>query len=103
MPERLWTAAVGLARIHGVNPIARELRLDYYSLKQRLVAADEGGATGDGEQATFVEVAMDDAIVREECRIEFASGDGARMTIRGSSVGELDLSGLVGTFLGRQR
>lgn len=36
MPEGLWSEVVALARIHGVNPVARALRLDYYSLKRRL-------------------------------------------------------------------
>ena len=36
MPEALWKAAAELARLRGVHPIARALRLDYYSLKGRL-------------------------------------------------------------------
>lgn len=39
-PEPLWAAAVRLARKHGVNPTAKELGLDYYSLKKHL------GSTG---------------------------------------------------------
>lgn len=36
MPRDLWEEAANLARIHGINPIARALGLDYYSLKAHL-------------------------------------------------------------------
>ena len=36
MPERLWRRAAALARSLGVNPVARALHLDYYSLKRRV-------------------------------------------------------------------
>ena len=36
MPESLWTMAAKLAGKHGVARVARHLRLDYYSLKDRL-------------------------------------------------------------------
>lgn len=36
IPEPLWRSAVRLARKHGVNPTAKALGLDYYSLKARL-------------------------------------------------------------------
>jgi len=39
IPERLWAAAAGLAREHGVFPTAEALRLEYGKLKQRVEAA----------------------------------------------------------------
>jgi hypothetical protein len=39
IPERLWAAAVDLAREHGVSQTSIALRLDYYSLKDRLEAS----------------------------------------------------------------
>jgi len=36
MPERLWLAALEVARWQGLAPTARLLRLDYYTLKRRL-------------------------------------------------------------------
>jgi len=36
MPEALWKAATALARLHGLNPTAAALQLNYYSLKRRL-------------------------------------------------------------------
>ena len=36
IPEALWKAAGGLARLHGVNPTARALQLSYYDLQRRM-------------------------------------------------------------------
>lgn len=35
LPAEVWEAAACLARTHGLSRVARCLRLDYYSLKQR--------------------------------------------------------------------
>lgn len=35
-PDELWRQAADLARAYGINPIARALRLDYYTLKKRV-------------------------------------------------------------------
>ncbi|MGH7897527.1 MAG: hypothetical protein ACREQQ_06220, partial [Candidatus Binatia bacterium] len=37
MPRPLWDAAVSLARVHGLYPIARSLGLNYRSLKGRVL------------------------------------------------------------------
>ena len=39
IPERLWAAATELAREHGVFPTAKDLRLEYGKLKQRVEEA----------------------------------------------------------------
>ncbi len=39
IPEALWEMAVKLAAKHGVHRTARTLKLDYYSLKKRTLAA----------------------------------------------------------------
>jgi len=36
MPEPLWTLAANLAAQYGVAQVSRFLRLDYYSLKERI-------------------------------------------------------------------
>ena len=48
IPQRLWTAAVELAREHGIFHTAKALRLDYSKLKQLLEssgAVKRSGAT----------------------------------------------------------
>ena len=34
IPKELWEAAVGLARVHGVNPVSTALRLSYDTCKR---------------------------------------------------------------------
>ncbi len=46
IPEPLWTAAVELARQHGIYSTARTLRLDYARLKARLESAQGQFPTG---------------------------------------------------------
>jgi hypothetical protein len=50
MPERLWRAAVAVARHDGLYRTARALRLDYGALKRHVAAALAVGA-----RPTFVE------------------------------------------------
>ena len=64
LPEKLWTAAVKLSRIHGVSQVARLLGLDYYKLRQRAASASD--------VADFVEVQAPEAITAQ-CRIELES------------------------------
>ncbi|EQD36278.1 hypothetical protein B1B_16575, partial [mine drainage metagenome] len=59
LPESLWQAAVELARHHGVYVVAHTLRLDYATLKQRLIASSASGASDASRQpakAAFVEL-----------------------------------------------
>jgi hypothetical protein len=62
IPEPLWTAAVELARQHGIYRTARTLRLDYTRLKARLESARRASprfqpAYGRAQRATaFVEL-----------------------------------------------
>ena len=43
IPESLWAAAVKVAGGHGINRTATVLRLDYYSLKERVEREETSG------------------------------------------------------------
>ena len=78
MPEHLWQAAADVARVLGVNPVARAVRLDYYSLKKRVEAEGEAG-NGSG---SFIEVAVTGASSPANgSLVEVERPDGARMRI----------------------
>jgi hypothetical protein len=81
IPEEIWTAAVGLARQHGVSYIARSLGLSFDRLKSRL-----GAETTDIESVAsspgFVELGLNGSVATAGCEIELAAADGARMTVR---------------------
>jgi hypothetical protein len=79
VPEVLWESAVGLARLHGVSRVARELRLDYYKLKQR-VGIGQGVPSA---SRAFVEVAVAQSpSPAPEYTLELADRHGAKLTMR---------------------
>ncbi len=54
VPEPFWKAAVELARIGGINPVAAVLGLNYYRLKRR-VEANQSAVT-ESKAVSFVEL-----------------------------------------------
>lgn len=97
MPEELWELAVGLAGVHGVNPIARALGLDYYSLKKRLVAAGESSQSS----PAFVELDVASAGSSTECVLEFEERRGSKLTVR--LRGSVDVAAILESFWKRRR
>jgi hypothetical protein len=79
MPEALWNKAAVLARSHGVNPIARALRLDYYSLKRRVCGPEEQ------QVQQFVEFTLESTKSSSSqsslCTVEMQRPDGGRMRV----------------------
>jgi hypothetical protein len=80
LPESLWQAAVELARVHGLHPVAQPLRLDYMGLKRRL----EGLPAAQKKAAApaFVELIAAHPTAVAECVIEFESSIGGKMRIQ---------------------
>ena len=78
IPDSLWNSATKLAAKYGVNPTARALNLDYYSLKKRVDAADRSVPA-----STFVELPSAALSVSSsrECVIEWEDAAGARMRV----------------------
>ena len=78
IPASLWALAVEHARAVGVHATARRLRLDYYTLKQRV---DPAGAPRGSAGPAFVEVVPTGGGPAgvTECVIDFAD---ARRTMR---------------------
>lgn len=76
MPAALWTAAVALVRQRGVYRTARDLRINYGTLKQHVEAADH--TAGAREPPGFVELAGPQPTA-DACVIEI---EGPRATVR---------------------
>jgi hypothetical protein len=77
IPDELWSLAVGLARKHGINPIARMLGLDYYALKKKLNSSHE-----EEQSRKFIELfPAGTSSSRIVCTIELEDGRGAKMRI----------------------
>jgi hypothetical protein len=64
-----------MATKYGLNPTARVLKLDYYSLKKRVDAAG-----GPAPSSTFVELPSS-PLVSSECVIEWEDATGSRMRL----------------------
>ncbi len=99
MPEELWTEAARLARAFGINPIAKMLRLDYYSLKaraDRLPAEPAPPAV----RPTFVEIDPPQSLLPSSCVIDAEHG-GEKLTIRVSGFSPVDILPLLHAFWSR--
>ena len=106
MPEPLWTLAASLAARYGVARVARFLRLDYYSLKERVqpeerhpIKVSESRSTG----PTFIELPSLTAPAASECSIELEHPRGQRMRVHVKGAALPDLAALTRTFWGVKR
>jgi len=102
IPEKLWNAAVKVARVEGLYATARTLRFDYERLKERVKRAPgaKGQEVSDGK-AAFVELGMDTLSGGGKAVVELMSrhGDRMRIEITGASI---DVASLTQTFWSRQ-
>ena len=116
MPGDLWEAAVELAQRHGVSMVSRELRLDYTSLKKRVMeVSGPGGLKKEGGEGWGGFVEMDPAglagvfvpvgpVGPGGAEVEVREPDGTRLLVRlpgGEGREGLDVVALVGAFRGR--
>ena len=106
MPEPLWTLAASLASRYSVAQVSRFLRLDYYSLKERVQPAErleqvvpESSSNG----ATFIELPPLPTAAVSECSIELEHPCGPRMRIHVKGTTLPDLSALTRTFWSMKR
>jgi hypothetical protein len=97
IPETLWTSAVELVREHGLHRTARALRLNYYSLKKRLLTV-EGPPCGLPNQATFVELLSPGGSGLSVCTIEMENVRGGKMKIHLQGLESPDLVVLSNSF-----
>jgi hypothetical protein len=86
MPAALWTAAIALARQHGLYTTARTLRVDYGSLKKRRDAAGAGRVPS----PAFVELPAGPPGLGP-CVIDLEAPRGRRMRIEVTGVTMADL------------
>jgi hypothetical protein len=101
IPESLWTSAVKMARAYGVNRTARALRVDYYSLKERVESkVSSSGVSKKNTSSTFVELAAPAIASTCECLLELEDVAGAKMRIHVKGVEVPDLAALSRSFWG---
>jgi hypothetical protein len=101
IPEELWNAAVGVARVEGVYATCRALRFNYYSLKDRVDQAEskERAEHADKlEGAAFVELGAAELGGSGKTVVELVGRTGGRMRIEMSGASGVDMVGLVQAF-----
>lgn len=98
IPESLWALAVKAVSRYGLNPTARALHLDYYSLRRRVEATASGGGSGRQPVATFVELSPPVPAGSPECCLELEHPGGARMRVHLKGVSAPDLVALSRSF-----
>ncbi len=90
IPEPLWTLAVKLVAAQGLHRTASALKLDYYSLKNRVEAAEGPREKND---APFLELPSTQASVAE-CVIELEQGTVRwRVQLKGYSAADIAVVG----------
>ena len=90
MPEPLWEAAIELAKIYGVSPVQRILRIDYRGLERRALGIIKPPAKARPVRPSFVELPPLPAR-RVEHHVELEDGTGRRLSVRvaGGSLAEV--------------
>lgn len=97
IPEELWTAAVGVARVEGVYATCRALRFDYARLKERVEQA-QSEERGRGAAAAFVELGAGQLGGTGKAVVELVGRRGGRMRIDVSGTSSVDIVGLAQAF-----
>ena len=81
LPQALWFAAAELARCHGLYVVARSLKLDYCTLKNKVNGSPESGRRRKKAQPKFVELIGATRHSVDEYLIEFESARGRKLRI----------------------
>ena len=91
IPDKLWSAAVEVARREGVNHTAAALHLDGGKLKRRMMAT--GRVRDKTMPPAFVEMMVPQAVGASECTIELEGRNG-KLRIHWKGATAADLAGL---------
>jgi hypothetical protein len=92
IPDRLWAAAVAVARIHGVYRTARILHLEGQPLKHRVTRASPGSDASTAP--AFVELLAPPSPAGSECTVEVEGPRGGRLRVQFRSAPMVDLVAL---------
>ena len=82
MPEELWQAAAELTEHYSINRIAKELRLNYTALRDRISREQGHNLPTTVPSAGFVELRAGVPGIAEACEAELETAAGAKLKIR---------------------
>lgn len=99
IPEEIWSDAVRLAEKYGIHRTSRALRLNYYSLKDRVEA---GEPVTDPPAPVFVDLVPTPSEEEPgEGTAEWADASGVRMRLHWTQGRLPDLAAITAAFLGK--
>ena len=97
IPKKLWAAAVSLTAKHSISQIAKELVLDYSTLKKRAAVKKKTGSAS-MSPADFIEVNLQPPATVAECIVEMQDTAGAKMRMHFRGKRDFDLLALAKAF-----
>ena len=97
IPAQLWAAAVNLTAKHSISQIAKELVLDYSTLKKRAAVQKNAGAAL-MSPTDFIEVNLQPPASISECIVEMQDIAGAKMRMHFRGKTDFDLLELAKAF-----
>ena len=104
IPDRLWEAAVHAARLHGVNPTAIALGLDYNHLKDRTQYGRRSTPRERAKSPSFMELIVPSETRHlQGCTVEVENPRGAKMKIHFQNVEMHDLGAWIQRFWSESR
>ena len=104
IPDRLWATAVDAAHLHGVNPTAIALGLDYNRLKDRMRPARRSTRGETAKSPSFMELIVPSETRHfQECMVEVENARGAKMKIHFQNVEMHDLAAWIQRFWSESR
>jgi hypothetical protein len=104
IPDQLWAAAVEAARLHGVNPTAIALGLDYNRLKKRTRSRSRSTRGEKAKSPSFMELIVPPETRHfRECTVELENARGAKMKIHLQNVEMNDLAAWIQRFWSEPR
>jgi hypothetical protein len=92
----LWAAAAKLAGSYGICRTAKVLRVDYYSLKERV--EQESAGARELSQGTFLELPPPSTAGLGECTVEWEDAAGSKMRVHLKGFHAPDLAALGRSF-----
>jgi len=102
IPEALWRTITPLGRRYGVSRVARDLRVPFFALRDRVEVARATEATDTQKARQFVEVPLSLTPTPTECVVELEDASGWKMTLRLTPANAGDAAALIQTLRGRQ-
>lgn len=82
MPEALWEEAIALAKVYGVSPVQRILRIDYRGLERRALGIIKPPAKARApERPRFIELPSL-PMRRAEHLVELEDGTGRKLSLK---------------------